>query len=990
MSQTTGELLLLYELSLNLGQSLDPIQTGRRFLKTLLSRRNLSTASIWWRDDAGTPEVLDESAFDLLDAIPRGQYRQTRRPLTPLLRGLMLDAQVRVFPAGVPEYAELVSGATDTSVVCAVYPLGMDGLLLLESADPAQFTPRFLGQLRAVVNNLTNSLRGGMAHALLRARTAELDESRNLLQTIVDTAPLRVFWKDRESRYLGCNPAFARDAGMDGAADLIGKDDYQLAWTAQADRYQADDRRVMANDEALLGYEQPQTTPDGGTIWLRTSKVPLHDRQGQVMGVLGISEDITEQKREERRLALAMDVARILIWEMDLVTGKLGYDGSDMTRLGLDNADAPDTLEGWLARVHPDDRERFTGAMRQALQPGDTCGFDCEYRLEDKAGGYRWLQTVGQAAQRDAQGRPLLAAGYSLNIEARKRAEQDLKASEEAQRTLIAALPDIVMRFDAQDRHLFASENVKAVTGLAAADFLGKTHRELGFPEPMCAFWEHAVRQPFLTGRPHETEFELDSPSGHRVFNWRLTPDFDIDGRVRTVLAVARDITERKRAGAELERHRRHLEELVATRTAELAAAKDAAEAANRAKSVFLANMSHELRTPMNGVMGMIDLARRRMSDADGLDKLGKAKLSAERLLKVLNDILDISKIEAERIVLEDQPLQLVDAVANLHATLDHKASERGLRFTADLPPDLARIPLRGDALRLGQILLNLVGNAIKFTEQGEVILRLRTVGETADALQVRFEVADTGIGIEADARARLFRSFEQADNSMTRKYGGTGLGLAICKRLVGLMGGEIDVASTPGAGSRFWFVVPLRKTETAAVPPAPTPAALGAEQRLQTEYAGTRVLLADDEPMTQEISRALLEAIGFVVDAAEDGQQALEMARQRPYALILMDMQMPVLNGVDSTRAIRADSLNRDTPILGMTANAFEEDRQSCLDAGMNVHLSKPVAPDMLYETLLGWLERRGKRSAGDAGEVLADQRIAFRHELDRDSIAG
>ena len=270
------------------------------------------------------------------------------------------------------------------------------------------------------------------------------------------------------------------------------------------------------------------------------------------------------------------------------------------------------------------------------------------------------------------------------------------------------------------------------------------------------------------------------------------------------------------------------------------------------------------------------------------------------------------------------------------------------------------------------------------------MILRLRTVGETADALQVRFEVADTGIGIEADARARLFRSFEQADNSMTRKYGGTGLGLAICKRLVGLMGGEIDVASTPGAGSRFWFVVPLRKTETAAVPPAPTPAALGAEQRLQTEYAGTRVLLADDEPMTQEISRALLEAIGFVVDAAEDGQQALEMARQRPYALILMDMQMPVLNGVDSTRAIRADSLNRDTPILGMTANAFEEDRQSCLDAGMNVHLSKPVAPDMLYETLLGWLERRGKRSAGDAGEVLADQRIAFRHGRDRDSIAG
>lgn len=407
--------------------------------------------------------------------------------------------------------------------------------------------------------------------------------------------------------------------------------------------------------------------------------------------------------------------------------------------------------------------------------------------------------------------------------------------------------------------------------------------------------------------------------------------------------------------------YRNHLEELVENRTAELAAAKDAAESASLAKSAFLANMSHELRTPMNGVMGMIDLAKRRMADAKGLDQLDKAKLSAQRLLAVLNDILDLSKIEAERMVLEEMPIQLSHNAENIVGTLGHKATEKRLTLAVDFPAELANTPLKGDPLRLGQILINLVGNAIKFTEKGTVTLRARSVGETAEAVLVRFEVSDTGIGIEPEAQSRLFRSFEQADNSMTRKYGGTGLGLAICKRLVQLMGGEIDVESTPGQGSTFWFVVPLKKRETKAVPSAPTITGLAASQRLQADYAGTRILLAEDEPIAHEISRSLLEDVGLVVDIAEDGQQALTLAGQNTYALILMDMQMPVMNGVEATQAIRAESLNNTTPILAMTANAFDEDRQACLDAGMNAHIAKPVDPDSLYETLLGWLERRG-----------------------------
>ena len=393
--------------------------------------------------------------------------------------------------------------------------------------------------------------------------------------------------------------------------------------------------------------------------------------------------------------------------------------------------------------------------------------------------------------------------------------------------------------------------------------------------------------------------------------------------------------------------------------TGELQREKLLAEASNRAKSAFLANMSHELRTPMNGVMGMIALAKLRMVDPKGISHLDTAKASADRLLSVLNDILDISKIEAERIMLEEQPLRLAENIDTLTATLGHKASEKGLRLVVDIPVQLAQATLQGDPLRLGQILMNLVGNAIKFTEQGSVTLRARSVCETTDTVQVRFEVSDTGIGIEPEAQTRLFQPFEQADNSMTRKYGGTGLGLAICKRLVQLMGGEIGAESTTGQGSTFWFVVPLRKLEQTDVPSAPTVAELTAEQRLQAKYAGTRILLAEDEPTNQIVSRAQLEHVGLLLDVAENGQQALTLAKQNHYALILMDMQMPVMNGVEATKAIRADSLNRNTPILAITANAFDEDRQVCMDAGMNDHIAKPVKSDVLYATLLTWLEK-------------------------------
>ena len=292
----------------------------------------------------------------------------------------------------------------------------------------------------------------------------------------------------------------------------------------------------------------------------------------------------------------------------------------------------------------------------------------------------------------------------------------------------------------------------------------------------------------------------------------------------------------------------------------------------------------------------------------------------------------------------------------NLISLIGHKALDKRLKLRVDLSPEVAHLSLQGDPLRLGQILLNLTGNAVKFTEAGVVTVRAHLEEDEPDGVLLRFEVEDTGIGITTDDQQRLFNAFEQADGSMTRKYGGTGLGLAISKRLAELMGGAVGVESTLGQGSTFWFTVRLHKAARTNAP-ALAPSLSSAEEQLKSQFPGARILLAEDEPINQEVSRGLLEDVGLTVELAEDGVQAVAMAKRTHYDLILMDMQMPNLNGVDATRAIRALPGGERTPILAMTANAFDEDRQVCLAAGMNDHIGKPVDPDVLFETLLKWL---------------------------------
>ncbi len=699
---------------------------------------------------------------------------------------------------------------------------------------------------------------------------------------------------------------------------------------------------------------------NGRLYWERATIMPIRNAKGQIMQFVEVKSDITELKETEhnlkdqkQRLDLAVSGGDLGLWDWQLETDEIIVNERWAIMLGLPLTSLEQTKESWYKLIHPDDLEQVKKAVALNIT-GLQNFYDCTYRMQHTDGSWRWILAHGKVVKRNSDEDALRMVGTHLDITERVGVMEQLQTANQ----LLEQSADLGKmggwEIDILNRKVTFSRAVFAIHEI------DESHQPS--LEEAISFYAPEARATITTavtkGMQSGTGWDLNLPfitaKGRKLWVRTVGQPVMRHGRCEKLIGVFQDITTQKEIEDNLQR------------------ANEAAENASRAKSEFLARMSHEIRTPMNAIMGMTQLALEGELNADQRDLLNCVDSAAGSLLVIINDILDLSKIESGHLELVPSDFNIRELVNQTLAQLRVKAINKGIGLLCEVDANIPQI-LRGDDVRLRQILINLVGNALKFTDpEGVVILQINLLQDSDADLSLHFCVSDTGVGITEEARRHIFEAFTQADGSITRRFGGTGLGLSISKQLVTLMGGEIWVESSLGQGSAFQFTVKLQRTNAtrATAEPGPYSGALTKSRVSDLHLPESTVLLVEDNLMNQKLAVRLLARFGIQVHVANNGCEAVQILEETPsgFDLIFMDCQMPVMGGLEATARIRSlEDGNRHVPIVAMTANAMTGDREACLEAGMDEYLTKPIDRAKLEALLRRYLGNKNQEVIPD-----------------------
>jgi PAS domain S-box-containing protein len=826
----------------------------------------------------------------------------------------------------------------------------------------------------------------------------DVEQGRELLRALMENIPDLIYFKDCQSRFTRVNDAHARNLGAKDSAECIGKSNAEYFESKDALRWRLLEEEIVRSGQPDIDRIEQLKNPRGGVGWWSTTKVPMFDRNGQVSGIAGISRNITALKNSEEMLREQSERNRMIIetandafigmdpdgsitawnpraeltfgWTSAEVLGRRWYDivlapshrevpGSGLEDF-LSGDGSPLNRATELVAVHRDGHEFPVEATVWPIQIGGALSFNAflrdiseRRRAEDartkETTLVQLLQSVTVAANRSSSieqtaqiclDRICAYTGWPVG-------HAYLRGNSPAQELVSAGLWHVEKNgaFEAL-REVGDNASFSPETGLPGAVLAsGKPAWivNIGDEEPCSERTRATVRAglrsgfgfPILVDEKVQGVLEFFSPE-------TAQPDVEFLTIAEHIGLQLGQVIIRQRAEVELQR------------------AKASAETANQAKSEFLTTMSHEMRTPMNAILGMADLLSETSLREEQQEYVRVFQNAGSKLLDLINDILDLAKVESGHLELESIGFDLGAVLQKTVAMMTSRAKERGLQLTLEILPDVL-LGLVGDPNRLRQILVNLVGNALKFTERGSVTLRVGRdpglPGQEAAPGWLRFDVVDTGIGISADKTERIFERFTQADSSTTRKYGGTGLGLAISKGLAELMGARIGCTSELGKGSTFFLAAPFETRGESNIPVIADPAVLTIPLSGPTaQQPGSRILIVEDSPDNVALIKAYLRGCGFELDFAENGQIAVDKVISLGPDLVLMDIQMPVMDGLEATRAIRqweVKTHTRPTPILALTADAAEEAGRKSLAAGCNEHLTKPINKPTLLEAI-------------------------------------